>query len=106
MARRTTKTDPKKGDGEKKKAKKKLTPAQKKILDTQQLSDARAKAVSKGKMTWNEARKQQRAADSTKMVSGSKVGTKSRGSSQGLASKRKYRKAEYKRDNKGNMKSY
>ena len=104
MAKRTTKTDPKKKGTAKKKGT--LSAAQKKLLDTQQISDARARQVAKGKMTWNEARKQQRAQDSTKMVTIKKVGTKVSGSSENLPSKRKYKKAQFKRDNKGNVKAY
>ena len=102
--RRTT-TDPK---TEKKGAKKKgqLTPAQKKLLDTQQISDKRARMVSQGKMTWNEARKQQRAQDSTKLVSGTRVGKMTSGSSQDTTTKRKYKKASYKRGNDGNIQAY
>ena len=97
MAKRTTKkTDPKKKKGT-------LSPAQKKLLDTQQISDSRARQVAKGKMTWNEARKQQRAQDSTKMVTIKKVGTQTSGSSENTTSKRKYKKAEFKRDRNGNI---
>jgi hypothetical protein len=104
MAKRTTKTDPKKKGTAKKKGT--LSAAQKKLLDTQQISDARARAVAKGKMTWNEARKQQRAQDSTTMVTRTKVGKKVRSSSENLPSKRKYTKAKHKRDNKGNIVAY
>jgi len=95
------------GKNPKKKEKKgQLTPAQKKLLDTKQISDKRAREVFKGKMTWNEARKQQRAQDSTTMVTRTKVATKVSGSSQGLPSKSKYTKSRFKRGNDGNIKPY
>ena len=100
MARRTTKkgTDPNK--------KKTLSPAQKKLLDTQQISDKRAKAVASGKMTYNEARKAQRAQDSTTMATVKQVGRKTEGSSQNTASKREYKKASFSRGKDGNVKAY
>lgn len=96
MAKKTT--DPKKKKGG-------LTPAQKKLLDTQQISDKRASQVAKGKMTWNEARKQQRAQDSTKMATVKQVGHKTSGSSQNTSSKRKYTKASFSRGKDGNVKA-
>jgi len=96
MAKKTT--DPKKKKGG-------LTPAQKKLLDTQQISDKRASQVAKGKMTWNEARKAQRAQDSTTMATIKKVGKKTSGGSQGTVSKRSYKKATFSRGKSGNVKA-
>ena len=83
-----------------------LTAAQKKKLDTQQISDKLVREVSGGKMSYRQAMKKQRKSDSTSMVNNTKVNKTVRTSSQGLPTKRKAVKARHKRDNKGNIKAY
>jgi len=90
------KTDPVKGKKKKQDSTRK---------GSQQLSDRLAKRVSGGKMTYDDARKVQRHEDSIASKT-SRVGRKVSGSSQGLPSKRKYTKAKFKIDNKGNKKAY
>lgn len=73
---------------------------------TQELSDSLAKSVSRGTITMAQAQKKQRAKDAKKMGTVKKVATKTRSSSQGLASKRTYKKAKFKRGKDGNLKAY
>lgn len=96
-------------------AKKKTDPKKKKTATTkkkksygsrgQQLSDKLASRVSKGKLTYAQARKKQRAQDSVASRT-THVATKTRSSSQGLASKRTYKKAKFKIDKHGNKVAY
>tara|TARA_R110000851_G_scaffold291462_3_gene445823 strand:- start:9201 stop:9491 length:291 start_codon:yes stop_codon:yes gene_type:complete len=83
--------------------KKKKKPAAKKttVKRGQQLSDKLAKSVIKGKMTYAGARKVQRKQDSVASLT-TRVGKKTKGSSQSLGSKRKYTKAKFKIDKRGN----
>jgi hypothetical protein len=72
----------------------------------QQLSDKLASQVAKKRLTYEQASEMQKSQDSAYMSKSHKVGTKTRGSSQNLPSKRKYKDASYKIDKSGNMKAY
>lgn len=70
----------------------------------QQLSDRLASRVSKGKLSFNQAMaiQKQEDAEVIRNASGG-VAENTRASSQGLASKRKFKKAKFKLDNNGNL---
>jgi len=98
--KKTTKTDPKKKKGSAKKS----TTKKKSITNTQQISDKLASKVAKGTMSYRQANKLQRKADSVAM-STTHVKKKVSGSSQNLPSKWKTTKAKHSRDRQGNIKS-
>lgn len=72
---------------------------------TQQVNDRLIKQVASGKMTYEEARKRQDEMDAKKLAV-QKVGYTTKGSSQNLGSKRTYKDAEFRRNNKGNLEAY
>lgn len=82
------------------KKKKKTTPKR-----GQQLSDSLARSVSKGKMTYAEARKLQKERDD-KVGKTKKVYKTVRTASKGLPSKRKSSKARFRIDRNGNKVAY
>ena len=94
--------------GKNKGGKHEITDPRKKLASTantergQQLSDKNIQAVAKGRKTYEQAMKEDRARDA-KVKTITKVGKETRGSSQGLASKRKYTKATHSINKSGNM---
>ena len=98
----------KKTDPKKKKATKKKTSAYDKSSHSksQQISDKLARKVARGEMSYSQARRRQRKADSTTMATKKKVNKTVRTSSEGLPTKRKGVKARYKRDKHGNVVAY
>jgi len=72
---------------------------------SQQVNDKLIKAVASGRMSYEDARKKQDSMDAVKRRT-VKVGTVSSGSSQNTETKRDYKKAQFRRDNKGNLQAY
>lgn len=98
-------TDPKKG--KKKKVSTTVSKKNSALTDTQQLSDALASKVAKGKISAEAAQKQQRAADKKAMSVKSIKNTTGKGTPKVAGSSHgKERKPKFKRDNKGNIKAY
>jgi len=98
--------------GKNKGGKHEVTDPRKKIDSTadkdkrgQQLSDKQAKLVASGKKTYEQGRATDSIADS-KVRKIKTVSKKVRGSSQGLASKTKGTKANFRLNNQGNMEAY
>lgn len=101
MAKQTKgKTDPKK-----KTSRGTTTSQKKKLSDTQQLSDKLASKVAKGHMSFKQANKMQRKADSTSLAK-TKINVKVHGSSQNLPTKRKAVPAKHRRNKQGNIERY
>lgn len=72
----------------------------------QQLSDKLASRVSSGKLSFTQAMKIQKQEDEEVIRNAFEIGREVRGSSQDLASKRKYVKPSFKIDRNGNLKAF